>query len=1099
MALPRLFRRWSKFLRARIRRRRRPIRFFRLRFDPLEVRVVPNTYTVTTTADAGAGSLRQAILDANANAGADTIDFGIGTGAQTIAPLSALPTVTDPVTIDATTQPGFGGVPLIELRGDSAGSGVDGFTITSSGSTIRGFIINRFSSNGVVIAGSGADGNVLSGNYIGTNAAGTAASGNLNAGVFVINGASGNTVGGSVAGAGNVISGNAWAGIWIAGMGTDGNVVAGNFVGTNQAGTAAVPNNNDGILVYSGATNTRIGTDGDGDGDTFERNVISGNAIQGVTVGGSTTNHTVMAGNLIGPSAPGDAAIATGAPGVTVRFGAQNTRIGTDNGDAVERNVISGNTNSGVYIQTPEYEGTLPDGGVQTTGTLVAGNYIGTDATGTSKIGNEFDGVTIVSGATGNTVQGNVIAANKNNDVGVFNADANTIAGNIIGTDKTGTVVLNGPTNAGVWIGGGAQNNVIGGTTAGARNVINGHTNSGIQITGQVFGGGQRPTTGNQVQGNYIGLAPDGSTAVGNSTTGIRIELGATGNTVGGTAGGARNVISGNAGAGVIVNGVGTDSNTVLGNYIGTDAGGTLDRGNTSDGIRIESGASGSVIGGTAAGAGNVISGNNAQGVMINTANNTLIQGNIIGLNASGAGAIANSNGGVWVAIGTGNVVGGTTAGARNIISGNGIAGVSLTSPTGGAIVQGNYIGTNLGGTAAVGNSGPGISVTSNNHLIGGTAAGAENVISGNTGAGISIASAYGNTIQGNRIGLNAAGTAALGNGANGGIRLANGTAGNLIGGADAGAGNTISGNSGDGINISGASTPLGTVSWWKADGNANDSVGTNHGTLQGGATFAPGLAGGQAFSLDGVNDYVTQSLPANVQTPNITLDAWVFLNALGGGSYGQTIVFAEPGGSNSAGRGAGLTISDDGKVKFVKGSGDGLFEVAVGATTVSTGVWHHVAGTFDGSVMRIYLDGAEDGSLANSQPILWAGSGGFPNPGQLYFGAFKTDQLGSGSTVPDVGYLSGRIDEVAVYGRGLTAAEIERIYAAGGPAKGGNTVQGNVIGLNPMGTAVVANITEGVTISNSAGHLIGGTAPGAGNVISGNRSGIQISGAAAL
>src|SRR5262249_30506086 len=101
MPLPRLFRRWSKFLRARLRRR--VACTYRLRFDPLEVRIVPTTYVVTTTSDSGAGSLRQAILDANANAGADTINFGIGAGGQqTIAPLSALPTITDPVTIDGT-------------------------------------------------------------------------------------------------------------------------------------------------------------------------------------------------------------------------------------------------------------------------------------------------------------------------------------------------------------------------------------------------------------------------------------------------------------------------------------------------------------------------------------------------------------------------------------------------------------------------------------------------------------------------------------------------------------------------------------------------------------------------------------------------------------------------------------------------------------------------------------------------------------------------------------------------------------------------------------------------------------------------------------
>src|SRR5688500_7549020 len=91
-----------------------------LRLERLEAREVPAVFTVTTTGDSGPGSLRQAILDANARSGADTISFGIATGAQTIRPATALPAVTDTVTLDATTQPGYAGTPLITLDGASA-------------------------------------------------------------------------------------------------------------------------------------------------------------------------------------------------------------------------------------------------------------------------------------------------------------------------------------------------------------------------------------------------------------------------------------------------------------------------------------------------------------------------------------------------------------------------------------------------------------------------------------------------------------------------------------------------------------------------------------------------------------------------------------------------------------------------------------------------------------------------------------------------------------------------------------------------------------------------------------------------------------------
>src|SRR6185369_3198708 len=104
-------------------RQRSPWRTYRPCAEALEDRTLPSGIDVTNTADSGPGSLRQAILNSNASVGVvDTIRFAIGTGVQTIRPLSPLPTITDPVIIDATTQPGFAGTPLIELNGSSAGT-----------------------------------------------------------------------------------------------------------------------------------------------------------------------------------------------------------------------------------------------------------------------------------------------------------------------------------------------------------------------------------------------------------------------------------------------------------------------------------------------------------------------------------------------------------------------------------------------------------------------------------------------------------------------------------------------------------------------------------------------------------------------------------------------------------------------------------------------------------------------------------------------------------------------------------------------------------------------------------------------------------------
>src|SRR3954453_19560206 len=135
----------------------------------LESRTLFNAYVVTNTNDAGSGSLRQAIKDANANLGADFISFNIGGGgARTISPLSALPSITDPVSLNATTQPGFAGKPLIEVRGDKAGtSGVNGIRVDSGSTTVRGLIINRFSGSGVSINVRG--GNKIAGNWIGVD------------------------------------------------------------------------------------------------------------------------------------------------------------------------------------------------------------------------------------------------------------------------------------------------------------------------------------------------------------------------------------------------------------------------------------------------------------------------------------------------------------------------------------------------------------------------------------------------------------------------------------------------------------------------------------------------------------------------------------------------------------------------------------------------------------------------------------------------------------------------------------------------------------------------------------------------------------------
>jgi titin len=225
---------------------------------------------------------------------------------------------------------------------------------------------------------------------------------------------------------------------------------------------------------------------------------------------------------------------------------------------------------------------------------------------------------------------------------------------------------------------------------------------------------------------------------------------------------GARNLISGNDEFGVLVDdGLGdpADSNVIQGNYIGTDVTGTLDWGNGFYGILL-SGATNTLVGGNVAAARNIISGNDQYGVVITDPESigNIVQGNYIGTNAAGRAAVANLIGGVRIADGaSGNIVGGSTAGTRNVISGNNGDAVAITgvpgSPSNSNVISGNYIGTNAAGTAALGNNGDGVVIElGSNNVIGGTLAGWGNRIANNNGRGIVVFGFSGNRINGNLI-----------------------------------------------------------------------------------------------------------------------------------------------------------------------------------------------------------------------------------------------------------------------------------------------------------------------------------------------------------
>jgi len=316
--------------------------------EALEQRLCLSVFTVTSAADSGPGSLREAIAAANASPGADQINFNIDTGPQTIALASRLPTITDQLTIDGTTQSGFSSSPLIAIDGSRVDG--DGLRIAAGGCLIRGLAIDGFTGGaGVNLL---SNNNIVAGNYIGPDLTGTAAGGNY-AGVLVTG--SGNLIGGATAGAGNVISGNG-VGIIVRGAAAVGNAIQGNLIGTTAAGNAALPNN-DGLHIDS---NTLIGGT-----SPLARNVISGNLETGLSLNSKNT----VIGNYIGTDISGAAPLPNQGTGImingsgnviggasirlanTIAFnGATGVQMSGGTGNLIRNNIISANRRGGIAM-----------------------------------------------------------------------------------------------------------------------------------------------------------------------------------------------------------------------------------------------------------------------------------------------------------------------------------------------------------------------------------------------------------------------------------------------------------------------------------------------------------------------------------------------------------------------------------------------------------------------------------------------------------------------------------------------------------------------------------------------------------------------------
>jgi FG-GAP-like repeat len=399
--------------------------------------------------------------------------------------------------------------------------------------------------------------------------------------------------------------------------------------------------------------------------------------------------------------------------------------------------------------------------------------------------------------ANTNAPAGDAAAGDPGLDTINFNLDPSSTQIFTGGLSADEPVIIDGTTQPG-FVGtplihlrpGNGQSNFGGLGINGGSSTVRGLDLEGYSFAGVVlFGQGGNVITGNEVlfTGALAGSGEGNGILIDNSSNNI----------IGGTAAGDGNVLFGNVDAGILISGVASTGNQVLGNFIGNSAGTTA----IGNGTGIAVAGSDNFIGGTAPGAGNIISGNSGNGVVITGPNNR-VEGNLIGTDGSGTRSLGNHGNGVLITannINSGNIIGGTVPGARNVISGNSGSGVVMTA--GGNVLEGNFIGTDVNGVAVLRNSGAGVVVSGEGNTIGGTAAGAGNVISGNVAAGVQISGGQNNQVQGNRIGTDVLGTSNLGNGA-AGVEIGQDSNGNSIGGTLAGAGNLISGNRGDGVLI---------------------------------------------------------------------------------------------------------------------------------------------------------------------------------------------------------------------------------------------------------------------------------------------------------
>lgn len=472
------------------------------------------TFTVTNTNDSGQGSLRQAILDANTNPGNDRIHFDIpGTGVHVIHVLTDLPTITDPLAIEGASQPGyaFTSGPSIELLGSGPfGNGPStGLAITAGNSSVTALAIGDFG-DGIFLGANGGD--VVTACVIGADPTGSTATPNNNG--IHIRASNSDAIGGKAPHAGNVISGNEGTGVYI----EDGSnaVVEGNTIGTTSDGNTALPNDV-GLWAIDSSDNVQIG--GKGQAGNLISGNLSGVVIAPIAANAPDTapDAPVIQGNRIGTNADGSRAIPNQSDGIDLQ-GIPNAVIGGSKpglGNVVSGNGAAGlvlEFGTQGAVVAGNLIGTTADGTAALGNGIYPGAGVSIDDSSDNIVGGS------AKHGSGNVISGNGVGLVIHRSSLGSAADGNLVSGNLIGMTADGTAPLPNSTGVDIEGGSNnlVGSSTHPHSKLGAGNVISGNVNGIVVQAVFTDNAAYSPGTGNVISGNTIGTAADGTTPMGN-------------------------------------------------------------------------------------------------------------------------------------------------------------------------------------------------------------------------------------------------------------------------------------------------------------------------------------------------------------------------------------------------------------------------------------------------------------------------------------------------------------------------------------------------------------------------------------------------------